>query len=221
MKYTFAIGDIHGCLSKLETILNAIEAYSDGGTVVFLGDYVDRGPDSYGVIKRIMAGPPSDAWKWIALKGNHEDMMTSCIRGEAPFWWWLENGGMETLSSFPGNTVPVDVIEWADNLALFHADERRIFVHAAVDETIPLDDQSEGVLLWKRYPKNYSGEYWGKHLCHGHTPDTEFHPITIGNRTNIDSGAVFGGKLTCAVFRNVVGGGPIDFLQSYAREDDE
>ena len=75
MPYTFAVGDIHGCHDELDRLLDIIEHGWPGGTVVFLGDYVDRGPDSRAVVKRIMAGPSSSAWRWIALKGNHEELM--------------------------------------------------------------------------------------------------------------------------------------------------
>jgi serine/threonine protein phosphatase 1 len=80
-----------------------------------------------------------------------------------------------------------------------------------VEETIPLEEQDDDILLWMRTEPNYSGYYWGKHVCHGHTPSSS-NPRTVGNRTNVDSGAVFGGVLSCAVFDDAVPGGPIDFL---------
>jgi serine/threonine protein phosphatase 1 len=212
MSFTFAIGDIHGCREELERLLDRIRmARPDGGTVVFLGDYVDRGPDSKGVIDIIMAGPKSDKWKWVALKGNHEDMMVSCIRRDNPLAWWVGNGGSMTLSSYESLEVMGKHLAWAEALPMIHHDRYRIFVHAGVDETVPFDCQSEHDLLWKRFPPHWSGTYWDKHLVHGHTPESN-NPLTIGNRTNIDGGCVFGGQLCCAVFDDDVPGEPIEFI---------
>lgn len=211
MRYTFAIGDIHGCADRLYAMIDKIEmARPDGGTVVFLGDYVDRGPNSRGVIGRIMAGPKSEKWKWIALKGNHEDMMVSCIRGIDPITWWLGNGGTETVMSYDGR-VSDGHLKWADSLSEKHEDKHRLYVHAGVDETTPWNEQESRDLLWKRFPPDWSGNYWGKHLVHGHTP-SKLHPITIGNRTNLDSACVFGGTLSCAVFADDEPGAPLEFI---------
>ena len=209
--YTFAIGDIHGCFEQLKKLVGKIEASRPTGKIVFLGDYVDRGPDSEAVISFIMAGPQKQGWEWVALKGNHEDMMVTCVRGENPLEWWIGNGGAETCVSYGGG-VKNEHIVWADALPLFHADDHRIFVHAGMDDSRPLDEQTEKEMLWSRKPPHYSGEYWGKHLVHGHTPALE-NPVTVGNRTNVDSGAVFGGKLSCAVFHDATPGGPLEFIR--------
>lgn len=211
MTYTFAIGDIHGCLDKLTWMLNKIErTRPDGGTVVFLGDYVDRGPDSAGVIDLLIKGPSNPKWNWICLKGNHEIMMIDAMTGRN-VGLWLDNGGHETQKSY-GHNIPDRHFQWIVPLRVYHHDEHRIFVHAGVDESLPMDKQPDNVLLWKRVPDDYSGEYWGKHLVHGHTPSSS-NPRTVGNRTNVDSGAVFGGNLSCAVFHDETAGGPIEFIQ--------
>jgi len=212
MSRTYAIGDIHGCLDKLVAMLERIEAWQSGGKVVFLGDYVDRGPDSAGVINLLMAGPQKPGWEWVILKGNHEDMMASCLRGDNPLEWWVGNGGMQTLASY-GGEVPEEHLRWCETLPLKHVDEHRIFVHAGVDEAVPLDEQTEQELLWSRKPPHYSGEYWGRHLVHGHTP-SEQNPSIVGNRTNLDSAAVFGGKLSCAIFIDEEPGSPMGFMQT-------
>lgn len=211
MSYTFAIGDVHGCLDMLVALVRKIEASRPSGKIVFLGDYVDRGPNSRGVLDFIISGPQRLGWEWIALKGNHEDMMVGAYSGKSEASWWIGNGGAETLVSF-GAVVPTKTLQWCERLPMIHIDEHRIFVHAGVDEGRPIDDQMERDLLWSRKPPHYSGDYWGKHLCHGHTPATS-NPTTIGNRTNIDSGAVFGGKLTCAVFADDMPGAPVEFIQ--------
>ncbi|MBP1848254.1 serine/threonine protein phosphatase 1 [Rhizobium petrolearium] len=211
MCFTFAIGDIHGCLRELVDMLGHVEEQEASGHVVFVGDYIDRGPDSRGVLDLVMAGPRKDGWRWTTLKGNHEDMMVrACRYGGRQKAIWVENGGHQTLASF-GGTVPDDVIKWCAALPAIHVDDHRIFVHAGVDETMPLDRQREHDLLWKRFPEDYTADFWGRHVCHGHTPFSG-NPRTVGNRTNIDSGCVFGGALSCAVFDDDRPGGPVRFL---------
>lgn len=211
MSYTFAIGDIHGCHEAFENLLSAIEYRWPGGTVVFLGDYVDRGPSSRAVIERIMAGPFSTEWRWIALKGNHEELMVQASRSDIERSAWVLNGGYSTLLSF-GGEIPAHVIDWAAALPLYHQDRHRLFVHSGVvDEQRPLAEQESRILLWRRPLPGESGDYWGRHLVHGHTPSET--PQTIGNRTNIDTGCVFGGALTAAVFDDDQPGAPIGTVQ--------
>ncbi|ABR63499.1 serine/threonine protein phosphatase [Sinorhizobium medicae] len=209
-RLTFAVGDIHGCLAQLETLLASIESIAAGGRVIFLGDLVDRGPDSRGVVERIMAGPRTTGWKWITLKGNHEAMLVAARKGRPEMSLWLINGGEETMASY-GGAIPLSHLVWMAELPSIIIERHRIFVHAGVDENIPLDEQGDDILLWMRTDPNYSGTYWGRHVCHGHTPSRS-NPRTVGNRTNVDSGAVFGGMLSCAVFDDDRAGGPIDFL---------
>ncbi|MCY1299353.1 hypothetical protein D9M70_488770 [compost metagenome] len=122
------------------------------------------------------------------------------------------NGGQETLVSYNG-VVPGRHLKWIKELPTILVERHRIFVHAGVDETLPLEQQGDEIFLWIRRPEDYSGEYFGRHLCHGHTPSMA-NPRTIGNRTNVDSGAVFSGVLSCAVFDDDQPGGPIDFLMT-------
>jgi len=211
MSFTFAIGDIHGCYDEMAQMLETIETWWPGGTIVFLGDYIDRGPASRRVVERLMAGPTKPGWSWILLKGNHEAMMVSALRGEADLYWWLGNGGDKTAAAYDGSP-PDEVLDWADSLPTMHVDRHRIFVHAGIDDELPLDEQSEETLLWRRPPEDYGGDYEGKHLCHGHTP-LSFEPTTIGNRTNIDTGCVFGGFLTAALFDDDVPGAPLKFVR--------
>ncbi|WEX75346.1 serine/threonine protein phosphatase [Sinorhizobium numidicum] len=211
-RFTFAVGDIHGCLVQLEDLLASIESSAPGGRVIFLGDLIDRGPDSRGVVERIMAGPRNADWEWITLKGNHEQMLLAARKGYAEMSHWLMNGGDETMASY-GGAIPLSHLVWMAERPSLIVERHRIFVHAGVDENLPLDQQDDDILLWMRTEPNYSGNYWGKHLCHGHTPSLS-NPRTIGNRTNVDSGAVFGGVLSCAIFDDEVPGGPIGFLVS-------
>ena len=115
----------------LRKLLAMIEARWASGTVVFIGDYIDRGPDSRGVIELLKAGPAKPDWQWIMLKGNHEDMMVGAYMGRYERDWWLDNGGLETELSYDGR-VPTGDLAWADGLPLMHLDPYRIFVHAGV-----------------------------------------------------------------------------------------
>ncbi|THK35889.1 serine/threonine protein phosphatase [Ensifer sp. MPMI2T] len=207
---TFAVGDIHGCLTQLEALLASIESAVPSGRIIFLGDLIDRGPESRGVVERIMAGPTKPGWEWLTLKGNHEEMLLAARRGYAEMSTWLMNGGDETMASY-GGAIPLSHLVWMAERPSIIVDQYRIFAHAGVDEHIPLDQQGDDILLWIRTPPNHSGDYWGKHLCHGHTPSRS-NPRTVGNRTNVDSGAVFGGVLSSAVFDDDKPGGPIGFL---------
>jgi serine/threonine protein phosphatase 1 len=210
MTYTFAIGDIHGCVNQMRRMQDRIMVYAPSGTVVFLGDYIDRGPDSKAVLDILMGEVPKE-WRWIALKGNHEDMMVQAIRDPRLVSWWIGNGGAETLVSF-GGEIPNPVVSWCRRLPSYHIDDHRIFVHAGVKDIIPIEHQTDEEFLWLRVPPHYHGTYWGKHVVHGHTPSIK-NPTTFGNRTNVDSGCVFDGRLSCAVFEDGVPGGPIDFIE--------
>jgi serine/threonine protein phosphatase 1 len=211
MSFTFAIGDIHGCHEQLLQMLETIESWWPGGRIIFLGDYVDRGPDSKAVVDRVMAGPTKPGWEWIALKGNHEAMMVAAVKFGEHVAGWLENGGVDTIDSYNGQIADT-VLDWMDRLPMILFDRHRIFVHAGVDETLPLENQRQHTLLWSRPVDGYDGcDYWGRHVCHGHTPAPE-NPKTFGNRTNIDSGCVFGGSLTAAVFDDDKSGPPIRFI---------
>lgn len=216
MSVTIAIGDIHGCLAELDSLLDIIRLAYDGGTLVFLGDYVDRGPDSAGVVDRVMAGPQMENWRWIALMGNHERMMLDALAGADREGFWLRNGGEETLQSYRGE-VPEAHRLWLANRPQIHVDAFRIFAHAGLDRGRPLEDQEENTLLWRRpKPEDDHGDFFGRHLCHGHTPRDE-NPVTRGARSNIDSGCVFGDRLTAAVFDDAVPGGPIRFINISSR----
>lgn len=214
---TFAVGDIHGCLSELRALLLQIEAFALEGRVIFLGDMIDRGADSRGVIELIMAGPKKEGWSWLALKGNHEEMLLGARSGEIDVDWWLVNGGRETLESY-GHTIPAAHLKWLMQLPSIIVEPLRIYVHAGVDENVPLEHQGEDTFLWIRRPESHSGDYWGRHLCHGHTPNRA-NPRTVGNRTNVDSAAVFGGSLSCAIFDDSIPGGPVGFLSARSGSD--
>lgn len=219
----YAIGDIHGQIAMLDDALDRIER--DGGKdarIVFLGDYVDRGPDSRGVIARLSEG--RDAGRnWVFLKGNHDRMMEWFLR-DPPMqdphllvgyhWFHDRLGGRATLSSYGIDdidgrrqiplanefraAVPASHVAFLRDLALCHRRGPLFFAHAGIRPGIPLNEQAENDLLWIRDPFEDDPRDLGALIVHGHTPlDRATH---FGNHVNLDSGAGWGRPLSAAVF---------------------
>jgi serine/threonine protein phosphatase 1 len=211
---TFVIPDIHGRLDLLDAGLAAIAARSKSqqDTIVTIGDYVDKGPASKGVVERLMRGLGERA-ALVALKGNHDAMMVDALRGVSKMAAWLAKGGDTALASYGGHTadVPQSHIHWLDHLRLLYVDTHRLYVHAGVDPGVSLDRQSEETLLWKRYPKGFSGGLGNLHVVHGHDNDPDG-PLLYQGRTNLDTLAWRTGRLTIGVFDDDRPGGPIDFI---------
>jgi serine/threonine protein phosphatase 1 len=205
MSLTYAVGDIHGSLDKLQTLMARCNAHAAGReqTFVFLGDYIDRGADSSGVISFLIdlqAGLPARA---IALMGNHEAMALAVIDGLCDAGLWLPQGGAETLHSYGVDRacdLPRAHVDWMRSLPLRHDDGRRFFVHAGIRPGKPLAAQSEEDLLWIREPFLSDRRDHGRLIVHGHTPTTSGSPDRRQNRLGLDTGAVYGGPLTAAAF---------------------
>jgi serine/threonine protein phosphatase 1 len=214
MGLTYVIPDIHGRYDLLNEGLADIAAYCGGkaGIIIGLGDYVDKGPQSQQVIERLLAGV-ADGWSLVTLKGNHDAMMLEALRDPAKMTSWLDKGGDTALESYGGDpsAVPQTHIAWLDGLRLIHVDRHRVYVHAGVDPEIPLDRQSEATLLWKRYPKGFSGGFGELHVVHGHDNFPEG-PLLYEGRTNLDALAWRTGRLVIGVFDDDRPGGPVDFI---------
>jgi serine/threonine protein phosphatase 1 len=217
MSLTFAIGDIHGALHKLQQLLARCEDHAGGRPrrYVFLGDYIDRGSDSAGVLRvvRDMATKLPDI---VALLGNHEAMLLAVIDGAVDPENWLGQGGIMTLRSYgvaEVSALPRGDVDWLRTLPATKDDGRRFFVHAGVDPRLPLDAQDENDLLWIREPFLADERDYGRLIVHGHTPLSSGTPDWRGNRLNLDTGATFGGPLTAAVFRDDATP-PVTFLQA-------
>ena len=214
MSQTFVIPDIHGRLDLLDAGLAEIAAQAKGrkDTVVTIGDYVDKGRASKGVIDRLMPGV-GDRFALVTLKGNHDAMMVDALRDHSKMENWLAKGGDEALASYGGDAarVPQSHVDWLDRLRLLYLDSHRLYVHAGVDAKIPLDEQRDETLLWKRYPKGYSQGFGDLHVVHGHDNDPDG-PLLFEGRTNLDTLAWRTGRLTIGVFDDDRPGGPIDLI---------
>jgi serine/threonine protein phosphatase 1 len=219
MTRTYAIPDIHGRLDLLELALERIAVHSSGGgdTIVALGDYVDRGPDSRRVIERLM-GWKSERLALICLKGNHESMMWEVCNNLAELSWWLQNGGDATLASYGAeqsqitSAIPQLHLDWIGTLTPVYADAHRVYVHAAVDPALPLDKQNEQTTLWGRYPKGNLQGHGGRHVVHGHHANPAA-PLVTKGRTNLDGMAWKTGRLVIGVYDDDRSGAADQYLE--------
>lgn len=225
MTRVYAIGDVHGHLDKLKAAHARIEAdraacRDQAALVVHVGDYVDRGPDSRGVLEYLKKGVGGGR-PWIVLKGNHDRQLADFTRGrrdpilrEGLTYISPNIGGLKTLESY-GVTkrffwsmaktqdaaraaVPAAHVEFIDDLSLTHETEDLFFVHAGIRPGVPLHRQEENDLLWIRQPFLEDTRDHGKLIVHGHTALDA--PQHYGNRVNIDGGTGFGRALIPAVF---------------------
>ena len=200
MEKIFAIGDIHGCFDKLRSLMDKIDIDIDRDIIVFLGDYIDRGPSSFEVVEYLI-DLKKHFRKSVFLKGNHEEMLEKYLSGYNKLAF-LVNGGQETLESymkqsyiFGASPIPHEHLEFFESLLLFYETDNYIFVHAGLKENVPLEMQEPFDLLWIRNSFIRSDYDFGKLVIFGHTPFPE--PLVQPNKIGIDTGAVYGNKLTC------------------------
>lgn len=193
----YVIGDIHGCHTELMELLSQIAKHADGKVckIIFVGDYVDRGPESKKVFEVIRHLQNNGH---VALMGNHEDMIMS---GELMY-------AAETLRSFNTLQMPEDVLEWMRSLPKYYEDDTIIVAHAGVHPGLTMDDQPDTFLLWYRY-QDWQDANLSKHFYHGHTPKLAIEQTK--DRTNVDTACVYGGKLTAAIVGD--DGKPEGFIQ--------
>ncbi|HEX4407520.1 MAG TPA: metallophosphoesterase family protein [Xanthobacteraceae bacterium] len=204
MSLTYAIGDIHGALHKLTTLITRCEQHANGRVhgFVFLGDYIDRGPQSSGVISHLIAFAQKKP-DVITLMGNHEELLVEIFDGRESPDGWLPQGGAETLQSYGvanARDLPREHIDWLRALRLSHDDGKRFFVHAGVNPERPLNAQEARDLMWIREPFLSDTRDYGRLIVHGHTPMRNGIPDLRSNRVDLDTAAGYGGPLTAAVF---------------------
>ena len=199
---TLAIGDIHGVTSALDALLAAVKLKPDD-RLIFLGDYVDRGPDSKGVIDRLIALRKTH--DVVCLRGNHELMMVRSRDDKSERRMWLSVGGAQTLGSYgkaPGlagtvGDIPREHWEFLEATCVDYCEtETHIFVHANLDSEIPLNEQSDLMLFWE-FLSSPIGHVSGKTVICGHTSQRSGEPLDLGDTICIDTHAYAGGWLTC------------------------
>ncbi|MGK2907583.1 MAG: metallophosphoesterase family protein [Desulfuromonadales bacterium] len=194
-----AVGDIHGCLGQLSALMAKVAPVS-GDQVVFLGDYVDRGPNSAGVIDYLITFNRTFPSTFF-LRGNHEQMFIEYLDGHDPTAF-LMNGGLKTLESYQNSgqwPIPSSHRIFLETLLNYYETEGCIFVHAGLRPGISLAGQDVSDLLWIRRDFINSGYDWGKTVVYGHTPLEE--PLLAETRLGLDTGCVYGRQLTCCDVR--------------------
>ena len=196
MSRTIAIGDIHGCSRALRALLDAI-APTNGDTLVTLGDYVDRGPDSRGVICQLLELQQN--CRLVPLLGNHEIMMLSVLCGELESFIWQRYGGAETIASYDGGLTDFDEthLKFLQDCLHFHETDHHVFMHANYVAEVDLADQPEEILFWTHVssvlpPRHRSG----KTAIVGHTPQIDGEILDHGHLKCIDTCCFAGGWLT-------------------------
>jgi serine/threonine protein phosphatase 1 len=209
----YAVGDPHGCAGRLARLHADIAAHAAANPIgqmllVHLGDYVDRGPDSAGVVAMLRGPSPVPGADVVNLMGNHEQMMLAALHREATAevaGFWLDNGGVATLESYGADpddpegwdAVPEEDLHFLRGLVPSIAVGGYFFTHAGVRPDRPLDRQDHMDLAWIREPfLSWRGRLEAV-VVHGHTPSEG--PEVLPHRIGIDTGAVYGGPLTCAV----------------------
>lgn len=205
---TVAVGDIHGCFDALTALLDACETITAGSVArfVFVGDYVDRGPDSRKIVDLLSQKQRAEPDRFICLLGNHEEMLVRAAaadRSDRDLMSWWGNGGESTLDSYgvndPGD-LPLDHLDWIRSRPISFSEQHRFYVHAGIRPAIPIASQGREDMLWIREPFLSSEEDHGIFIVHGHTPTKSRIPDLRSNRLNLDTGACFGGRLTAAIF---------------------
>ncbi|NJL08188.1 MAG: serine/threonine protein phosphatase [Methylacidiphilales bacterium] len=231
----FAVGDIHGYSGLLKSMLQAIAAEdakrppAPWSVELFLGDVIDRGPDSRGVVDLLLA-PPGGGRQRVCLRGNHEDCLLRFLQDPAILVDWRTCGGLETLDSYGVARRPLTSVDDLDAVRtefvkklpkehkrffehtwMFYQDGGFFFSHAGVRPGVPLAAQATRDLLYIRDPFISSTTLFEKRIVHGHTPveAVDIRP----NRINVDTGAYATGRLSCAVIE----GDRVDVLTVEAR----
>jgi len=220
----YAVGDIHGRADLLQQLLDQIsadvEATRNTQTVLaFLGDYIDRGPQSRGVIETLMQLKKTGEDRVIALKGNHEEALLGFLADPQTGPGWAEHGGRETLLSYGvalpkhrtdadgwartrddfAKALPAEHLSFLRNLSLCESLGDYVFVHAGVRPGVPLHEQEERDLLWIREEFLQGDRAMDKMVVHGHTPVEQ--PSIGAGRIGIDTGAYATGVLTALKLR--------------------
>lgn len=197
---TFIVGDIHGCLGMLQRLMRRIPWDPDRDRLIFLGDYVDRGEDSRGVIEAVMEIRRTSE-RVDCLMGNHEKILLDFLEGRDVNTFFL-NGGTSTLNSYRvfqprygEPLIPAEHVAFLHSLKSWIELDEYYVVHAGFRPGVELENQSQEDLLWIRDSFIFSNYRFNKRVIFGHTPFSQ--PLVMENKIGLDTGAVYGNKLTC------------------------
>lgn len=221
----YAVGDIHGHLDLLMAMIDAIRAdieqYPDVPcSVIFLGDYIDRGPNAREVLDLLSTGLTFGRCEIVFLRGNHEQWLADFVEGAPVLNEWGPKGGLQTLQSYGlspalilkgrfdkcleseireqfGAALPAAHRRFILNLKTFHSTDQYFFAHAGVDPDYDLQHQRIEDLIWIRHKFLRSRKLFGKVVVHGHTPTKAVE--SLPNRINVDTGVDMFGRLSCAI----------------------
>ena len=209
---TFVFGDIHGCLSSFNALLEFLDPGKDD-VVVTLGDYIDRGPASRGVVERLIQ--LQSEINLVALKGNHEFMMEDARKGPPASSFWRLNGGIETLESYRTRTlleVPESHWDFFQKLKPYHCIDNFLLTHATPTADKAPEDWDTEDLYWRRF-RDLEERPDGRILVCGHTPQSNRLPKFEKKHLCLDTGCVHGGYLTALTLETG------DYLQANEEED--
>ena len=204
MNKVFVIADIHGCYSELEKLFGKIKPDTEQDTIIFLGDYINRGPDSKKVIEMLLE-LKQHFQHVITLMGNHEQVLMNYLQGKDREFF-LRMGGEQTLRSYGitepwpeslAGMLPLSHVKFFQELLLYWEDKYYIYVHAGLKPGIHMSQQPLDWLLWAREEFVDLEYQYPKNVVYGHTPFEQ--PKIDKNKTGIDTGAVYGGYLSCLV----------------------
>jgi serine/threonine protein phosphatase 1 len=195
---TVAIGDIHGCAAALAELLKWIDPDPED-TLVFLGDYVDRGPDSKDVIEQVLA--LEDRCRVVPLLGNHEEMLLSAFEDLGEQAFWLCNGGATTLTSYGADAQLADVpdshLDFLRQCLEYHETDTHLFLHANYVENKPVDSQDMYARRWESLHARTPGPHCsGKTVIVGHSAQRSGEVLDLGYLKCIDTCCYGGGWLT-------------------------
>ncbi|WP_153559198.1 metallophosphoesterase family protein [Roseimaritima sediminicola] len=188
---TIAIGDVHGCAKALRTLIEIIAPQRDD-TLVFLGDYVDRGPDSRDVIEQVIA--LEQRCRVVALRGNHEIMLLGVMNSGLCPELWLASGGQATVSSYGGalEKMPPAHRRFLAGLEAYYETDEAIFVHANYFPDVAMEDLPERRMYWEHLSMIPEPHQSGKRIYVGHTPQISGEILDRGHLVCVDT-CCFGG----------------------------
>ncbi|MCM2371923.1 metallophosphoesterase family protein [Aporhodopirellula aestuarii] len=192
----YVIGDVHGCGKALRSLLTALSLGSDD-EVIFLGDYVDRGPDSRDVIEQLI--DLSERCRVIPLRGNHEIMLQGVVMNDLNDETWMRSGGKATVTSYGGSAakIPSRHLEFLCQLNRHHETESEIFVHAMYNPLLNIAEQSDELTYWAHLPKPLPIPHVsGKRVYLGHTPQPSGEILCHAHLVGVDTYCFGGGFLT-------------------------